>query len=72
MLVLARKKGQAVIINDNIEVTVLDIHGDLIRLGINAPKQVSILRKEIYEEIKEENRLAADAKTISLKDLKIE
>lgn len=70
MLVLARKKGQAIVINDNIEVTVLDIQGDSIRLGINAPKSVSILRKEIYEEILEENkRAAAEVKVVSLKDL---
>lgn len=65
MLVLTRKKGQSIVVNDNIEITVLDIQGDQIRIGIEAPKNISIHRKEVYLEIQEENRKAAESKTIS-------
>ena len=60
MLVLTRKKGEAVILNDNIEITVLGIDGDQIKLGINAPKNVDIYRKEVYLSIQEENKQAAN------------
>lgn len=69
MLVLTRKKEQSVIINDNIEVTVLDIQGDQVRLGISAPRNISIHRKEVYLEIQEENRRAAQAGNIDLNKL---
>ena len=59
MLVLTRKKGQSIIIGDNIEITIVETFGDQVRLGIQAPKEVSIHRKEIYLEIKEENVKAA-------------
>lgn len=59
MLVLTRKKDQTLVIGDNIEITVLDIQGDQIRLGVDAPKSIKIFRKEIYLEIQEENRKAA-------------
>lgn len=55
MLVLSRKKGESIIIGDNIEISIIDIQGDNIRIGINAPKEISIMRKELYEEIKAEN-----------------
>ena len=48
MLVLTRKKGQTIVINDNIEVTIIDIQGDQVRVGINAPRSVSVFRKEIF------------------------
>jgi carbon storage regulator len=69
MLVLTRKKDQSLIINDNIEVTILDIQGDQIRIGINAPRNVSIHRKEVYLEIQDENRKAADIGIVSLDGL---
>ena len=59
MLVLTRKKGEAIVLNDNIEITILGIDGDQIKLGINAPKNINIYRKEVYLNIKEENKLAA-------------
>lgn len=65
MLVLTRKKDQTIVINDNIEITVLDIQGDQVRLGINAPRNVAIHRKEVFLEIQEENRKAADAGEIA-------
>jgi carbon storage regulator len=59
MLVLSRKKGQSVIIQDNIEITVLEIEGDVIKLGIAAPKELQILRKELLVSVQESNRDAA-------------
>lgn len=69
MLVLTRKKNESIVVGDNIEITVVDIQGDQVRIGINAPKNVSIHRKEIYLEIQSENKKAADVKKINLKDL---
>ena len=62
MLTLSRKKGESLVINNNIEVTILDIRGDQIKLGIAAPKEVPIYRKEIYLEIQQANQssLAAE------------
>ncbi len=56
MLVLTRKKGEALILNDNIEIVVLGIDGEQVKLGINAPKNIEVHRKEIYLAIQEENR----------------
>jgi len=73
MLVLTRKKDQALVIGDDIEVTVLDIQGDQIRLGVSAPKSVKIFRKELYLEILEENKsaakTAAQVPTVEIKNL---
>ena len=52
MLVLSRKKGESVIIRENIVVTVVEIRGDKVRLGIEAPKDVPVHRREVYEAIK--------------------
>ena len=52
MLVLSRKKNECLVINDNIVVTVLEIRRDKVRLGIDAPREVSVHRREIYEAIK--------------------
>nr|WP_276568484.1 carbon storage regulator CsrA [Acetivibrio saccincola] len=68
-MVLTRKKNESIVIGDNIEITVVDIQGDQVRIGINAPKSVSIHRKEIYLEIQAENKKAADVKKVNLKDL---
>ncbi|GGK23944.1 carbon storage regulator [Caldalkalibacillus thermarum] len=58
MLVLARKKGESIIIDDQIEVKVVAVEGDVVKLGIEAPKSVSIHRQEVYQAIQEENRAA--------------
>jgi carbon storage regulator len=58
MLVLTRKKDQAIMLGDNIEITILEIKGDQIRLGIAAPKDLTILRKELYIEVTQENQAA--------------
>ncbi len=60
MLALSRKKNEAIIINNNIEITVLDIRGDQIKLGISAPKEVPIYRKDVYIQIQNENKQATD------------
>ena len=52
MLVLSRKVGESIVIGDNIVVSILEIRGDLIRVGIDAPKQVKVHRREVFEAIK--------------------
>ena len=61
MLALTRKKGEALVINNNIEITVLEIRGDQIKNGISAPKDVPIYRKEVYLQIQQENEAAISA-----------
>ncbi len=60
MLVLTRKSGQKLIINDNIEVVILETRGDSVKIGVKAPRDVSIYREEIYEEIKKANKVGKD------------
>ncbi|MBR4707354.1 MAG: carbon storage regulator CsrA [Pseudobutyrivibrio sp.] len=67
MLALTRKTGDAIMINNNIEITVLEVRGDQVKIGISAPKEVSIYRKEVYLEIQKENEAAAQA--ISMDDV---
>lgn len=62
MLVLARQRDQSVIIGDEIEVTVVDVRGDKVRLGINAPRNVTVHRKEIYDAIRRENQSASNVR----------
>lgn len=59
MLVLSRKVGDSIMIGDQIELTVLSVDGDNVRVGIKAPKQVDIFRKEVYASIMESNRASA-------------
>ena len=59
MLVLSRQRDEAIIIGDDIELTVVDIRGDKVRLGITAPAHIAVHRKEIYDAIKRENEQAA-------------
>ena len=60
MLALSRKKNEA-IINNDIEITVLEVKGDQVKIGISAPKEVPIYRKEVYLQIQEANRASVDA-----------
>ena len=69
MLVLTRKKDQTIVISDDIEITVLDIQGDQVRIGINAPRSVSIHRKEVFLEIQQENKKAAEIGNVSLEEI---
>jgi len=59
MLVLSRQRDQVIMIGDDIEVVIVDIRGDKVRLGITAPKDVAVHRKEVYDQIKRENAAAA-------------
>ncbi|ADO58848.1 carbon storage regulator CsrA [Paenibacillus polymyxa] len=70
MLVLSRKKGESIIIQDHIEVTVLGVEGDTVRIGISAPKQMDIFRKEIYLSIQESNRESAAYSQLNLDALR--
>jgi len=61
MLYLSRKVGESIVINDNIEITVVEVRGKSIKLGVTFPSDVSVLRRELYDKIQEENRAAASA-----------
>jgi carbon storage regulator len=64
MLALTRKKGEALVINNNIEVTILDMRGDQIKIGVSAPKDVPIYRKEVYLQIQKENEEASSVNSL--------
>ena len=69
MLALSRKKNEALVINNDIEITVLDIRGDQVKIGISAPKEVPVYRKEVYLQIQEANKEAMNADNLeALKD----
>ncbi len=70
MLVLSRKINQSIVIGDDIEIMLVDIRGDQIKLGINAPKTVKIFRKEVYEEIERQNVEATLSNSEALSILK--
>ncbi len=59
MLVLSRQRDESIIIGDNVQITVVDIRGDKVRLGIEAPAEISVHRKEVFDAIQRENRRAA-------------
>jgi len=69
MLVLSRQRDETIMIGDDIEVTVVDIRGDKVRLGITAPREISVHRKEVYDAIRRENRAAAQVKPEDLPGL---
>ncbi|MBQ7973000.1 MAG: carbon storage regulator CsrA [Lachnospiraceae bacterium] len=58
MLALSRKKNEAIVVNNNVEITVLEVKGDQVKLGISAPKEVPVYRKEVYVQIQEANKEA--------------
>ncbi|AOM81904.1 carbon storage regulator CsrA [Salisediminibacterium beveridgei] len=66
MLVLSRKLNESIKIGDDIELTVVSIDGEQVKIGINAPKNVDIHRKEVYLSIQEENTKAADSPSLDL------
>ena len=60
MLALSRKKNEALVINNNVEVTILEIKGDQVKIGIEAPREVPVYRKEVYLQIQQSNKEAMD------------
>ncbi len=70
MLALSRKKNEAIIINNNVEVTILEVKGDQVKIGITAPKEVPVYRKEVYLQIQEANKDAVNVERMeALKNL---
>ena len=69
MLVLSRRQDESIRIGDNIIIEIVEIRGDKVRLGINAPREVSVHRKEVYDAIRRENRAAAQVKPEDLSGL---
>ena len=66
MLVLTRKTDQSIMIGTDIEITILEVRGEQVRVGIRAPRAVAIHRKEVFDQIREENLTAIDAQADSL------
>ena len=60
MLALSRKKNEALVINNNVEITILEIIGEQVKLGISAPREVPVYRKEVYVQIQDANKEAGD------------
>lgn len=70
MLALSRKKNEAIVVNNNVEITVLEIKGDQVKLGISAPREVPVYRKEVYIQIQEANKEAMNVENMEgLQDL---
>jgi len=70
MLALSRKKNEALVINNNIEITILEVKGDQVKIGISAPKEVPVYRKEVYMQIQEANKASVGAEGMdALKNL---
>lgn len=61
MLALSRKKNEAIVVNNNIEITILEVKGEQVKLGIAAPREVPVYRKEVYLQIQNATREAVDA-----------
>jgi carbon storage regulator len=63
MLVLTRKLNESIMVGDDVKITIVDVKGDQVKLGITAPREVAVHREEVYREIQKENQLAALSKT---------
>lgn len=70
MLVVSRKKGESILIGDDIEITIIKLEEGNVKLAISAPKSVTILRKELYKEVTDENKLAIISDFTILKNIK--
>ena len=64
MLALSRKKNEALVINNDIEITILEIKGEQVKIGINAPKEIPVYRKEVYVQIQDANKEAMNADSL--------
>ncbi len=69
MLVLSRQRDETIMIGDDVEITVVDIRGDKVRLGITAPRSIQVHRKEVYDAIKRENEQAAKLRPQDVSDM---
>ncbi len=69
MLVLTRKLGESIRIGDDVRVTIVELDGRFVKIGISAPKSISIHREEVYERIQSENRAAAASSSANLQDM---
>lgn len=69
MLVLSRKPNESIVIDGNVTVSVLRVDNDNVRIGVDAPLEIPVMRKEIYEEIKENNQAAASSNVLKVKQL---
>lgn len=65
MLALTRKKGESIILNNDIEISILELRGDQVKIGISAPKEVPVYRKEVYLQIQKENEAASSADSLA-------
>jgi carbon storage regulator len=70
MLILTRKKNESIMLGEEIKITVLDIRGDSVKLGIEAPKELTVLRSELYQAVKEENTRATQIEQSILEQLR--
>lgn len=69
MLILSRKKNEQIVISDDITITVLDVEGEKVKIGIDAPKDIKVFRKELIEEVKNTNAESTSSTVSSLKEL---
>ncbi len=65
MLALTRKKGESIIVNNDIEISILELRGDQVKIGISAPKEVPVYRKEVYLQIQKENEAAVNLENVN-------
>ncbi|MCB2288841.1 carbon storage regulator CsrA [Clostridium sp. CS001] len=70
MLVISRKKGESLLIGEDVEITIVKVENGTVKISINAPKEISILRTELYKEVKDENQNAMTFDAAALKKLK--
>lgn len=70
MLAIKRKKGESILIGENIEITIVDIANGSVKVAIEAPRDITILRKELYKEVEEENKQAINVDISVLKNIK--
>lgn len=69
MLVLSRHRDESIMIGDDVVITIVDIRGDKVRLGIDAPQDIPVHRQEVYEAIKRENQRASNLRPSEVRDL---
>ena len=72
MLVLSRQRDESIMIGDDVEITIVDVRGDKVRLGITAPKDIPVHRREIYDAIKKEKSEGTGSETLKASDIKPE